>query len=411
MPTLPQIEVITMFLRHFYLSTLFTFLLSATVLAQPPVALPPAQLDDWGAFNALETQLKGATPQQIIESYQRLYDSRPKMIPLVAVKLTVNVVEAHKKLGQSDKALEISTWAIEKYPDDPAVVWLIENKANTLNTLKKHDQTIKLIEDEWPSLVRGGQSGEEWLVMYAATAIRHASEAYDALAQSEKALPLLLKTLNHIPALWDDKEQGQGDWRDGWLYDSLIPRLIKAKRGDEALSWAKFHYVMAPFDKDALGRATTSLGRAWGEKEEYARIRAFSQAQEATAEANLKNPLAEIVLPALDEKLFKEHLARTQINTDATVAAIPRTKAKEGISLLLAREDYAGAMNLARRLMKDDPARPDGALQICRVFKAGDGSIRRANQFLEYLEGKAENPIPAFLKEQENKSAPSIATP
>lgn len=62
-------------------------------------------------------------------------------------------------------------------------------------------------------------------------------------------------------------------------------------------------------------------------------------------------------------------------------------------------------MDEARRLMKDDPQKAEGALQICRVFKAADLSTLRANQFLLYLDGKAENPLPAFLKEQEAKTA------
>ncbi|HEY0074115.1 MAG TPA: hypothetical protein VGB77_08445 [Abditibacteriaceae bacterium] len=401
-----------MFLQRFCFATLFTVVLSLFAFAQPPAALPPGQLDDWGAFNALEKQLKEqkATPQQIIESYQKLYDSRPKMLPLVAIKLTVNVAEAHKKLGQSDKVLEIDDWAIKKYSDDPAIVWLLEHKANTLNSLKKYEETVKLMDDNWFSIVRGGQSWEEWLVAYAATCVRHASDAHDALGQSEKAIPLLLKTLNHIPALWDDKEQGQGDWRDGWLYNALIPRLLKEKRVDEAQSWAKLHYIMAAFDKEALARATTSLGRVWGEKEEYPKIRIFSQLQEANAEANSKNPLSDIALPTLDEKLFKEHLARTPINLEDG-KALNLTKAKEAIGLLLAQEDYAHAMNIARRLMKDNPTKPDGALQICRVFKAADGSIHRANQFLEFLDGKAENPIASFLQEQEKKRVSPASAP
>jgi tetratricopeptide (TPR) repeat protein len=399
------IEMSIMFLGRFSFAALLALLLSFSALAQPPAALPPAQLDDWGAFNALEKQLKEgkATPQQIIESYQKLYDSRPKMLSSVAIKLTVEVSNAYKKLGQADKALEIDAWAIEKYPDDPSIVWLIEHKASTLHALKKHDETLKLIEDNWFPLVRGAQSGEQWLVMYAATALRHAAEGQQAVGQSEKVASLILKALNHIPALWEDSEQGMGNWKNGWMYEALIPHLIKAKRGDEALSWAKWHYVMAPFDKDALGRATTSLGRAWAEKEDYAKIRAFSQAQEAEAQPPGKNPLAEIKLPVLEEKLFKEHLARTQINLDVVTGPLNRPKSKEAISLLLAREDYSAAMNLARRLLKDDPTKADGALQVCRVFKAADGNIRRANQFLEYLDGKAENPIPDFLKEQETK--------
>ncbi len=392
---------------RFCLTTLFSLLLSFAVYAQPPKPVVPApQLDDWGAFNQLEAQLKAANaePQAIIDAYQKLYENRPKMLPLVAIKLTVNVAEAHKKLGNADKVLEIDDWAIKQYNDAPEVVWLIQHKANALNAQKKYEDTTKLIEENWFPLVRGGQSGEDWLVMYAATAVREAVDAYEALGQSDKEIPLLLKAINYLPALWDDKEQGQGDWRDGWLYNTLVPQLIKSNRADEALSWAKFHYLTASFDKDALARATTSLGRVWGEKEEYTKIRVFSQLQEPMPDAALKNPLDGVALPTLDDKIWRENLARTAINLDVTKGALNRSKVKESIAVLMVRGDFGGAMKLAQRLMKDDPTKPDGALQICRVFKAADLSVRRANLFLSYLEGQAANPIPAFLKEQEAKT-------
>ena len=180
------------------------------------------------------------------------------------------------------------------------------------------------------------------------------------------------------------------------MYDVLVRQLIKAKRAEEAMRWAKFHYVTGSFDKDAIARATTSLGRVWGEAEEFQKIRVFGLLQEPNPDAALKNPLSDVKLPELDTKQIQEHLARTAPGKDGTQS---KSKAKENIALLLAQGDYVGAMNMARRLMKDDPAKPDGALQICKVFKAADLSVRRANQFLEYLEGKAENPVSGFLKE------------
>ena len=392
------------------LLTVFALSLAAVpVLAQPAPAPPAGGLDDWGAFNALEKQLKdqNAAPQVVIDSYRKLFEGRPTWIPLIAIKLSVNISEAYKKLGNLDKSLEIDDWAIKKYNDDNAIVWTIEHRAGALNALKRYDETIKLIDDNWNSIVRGGQSQEEWLAMYASTALRDAVEACDAADQNDKAIALMIKALNAMPSLLDDKEQGMSDWKDGWIYDALIPKLLKANRAADALGYAKLHYVTGSFDKDSIARATTSLGRVWGDQEEYQKIRVFAQLQEPNPDAALKNPLLDVKLPEFDAKLFKEHLARTSIAVQPT-AALNRSKAKEQISLLLVKGDYATAMALARRLMKDDPSKPDGTLQICRVFKAADLSVRRANQFLDFLEGKAENPVPGFLKEQEAKP---VATP
>ena len=401
-------------LNRFYCAIFFSLLLTCASFAQPPKpVVPGVGLDDWGAFNQLEAQLKetNAEPQVVIEQYQKLYESRPKMQALIAIKLTVYVSDAHKKLGNNDKILEIDDWGIKQYNDAPEVVWLLEHKAGALNAQKKYEETTKLIEENWFSIVRGGQSGEDWLVMYAATAVRHAVDAYEALAQPDKEIPLLLKAINYIPALWDDTEQGQGDWRDGWIYNVLIPQLIKEKRTDEALSWAKFHYVTASFDKDALARATTSLGRVWGEKEEYPKIRVFSQLQEPMPDAALKNPLIGVKLPTLDDKIWRENLARTSINLDVTQRSVDRSKAKESIAVLMVKSDFAGAMKIAQRLFKDAPDKPDGALQICRVFKGADLSVRRANIFLSYLEGQAVDPIPAFMKEQEARQEAKTVAP
>jgi hypothetical protein len=124
--------------------------------------------------------------------------------------------------------------------------------------------------------------------------------------------------------------------------------------------------------------------------------------QEGTADADAKNPLANVKLPAIEDKLLPEHIARTK---NAAQGAYKRDIVPEQISVLLYKGDYVGAMDEARRLMKDDPTKAEGALQICRVFKAADLSTLRANQFLLYLDGKADNPLPGFLKEQENKAA------
>ncbi len=380
--------------------------------AQPPAALPAGldTLDDWAAYDRVEKQLKGAAPQVAIDTYTKFYESRPKLVPLVGIKVTANIADLYSdKLKNYEKALEIADWGIKKYADEPAVVWLIQKKSQTLNTLKRPEEAAKVWEDNWNSIVRGATHSEDWLVMYASITLRDANDAYDALGQSEKAIPMLLKAFSAMPFLLDDKAQGQGNWKSGWMYNALIPKLLKANRGDEALSWAKMHYALCSFDKDCIARANTSLGRVWGEQEAYPSIRLFAQAQEEGADPALKNPLSGVKLPVLDEKPLKEHIARLKTTPGSALSA---GKVKEQITLLLAQSDFGAAMTQARLLLKDKPENPEGALQICRVFKAADLNTRRANQFLLYLEGKAENPIPAFVKEHEAKpAAPATDAP
>ncbi len=62
--------------------------------------------------------------------------------------------------------------------------------------------------------------------------------------------------------------------------------------------------------------------------------------------------------------------------------------------------------------MTDAPENPDSVQQACRMFKAADTGVPRANAFLLYLEGEGESPLPGFLKERGNKAgADKAVTP
>lgn len=377
----------------------------ACVLLQvtKPVTAQAPDADDWAAYGKVEKETKTAEPQAAVDAWRKFYESRPKLMPRIGINVTVKIGDLYsEKLNNKDKTLEIDEWAIKQYAEQPEVVVLVEQKAKTLLALKKYDEASKVWEDNWKALLRGGQSGEDWLAMYAATTMRHADDSYTAQGVGEKSIPMILKGFDAFPSLLDDKMQGQGGWRNGWMYKSLVPKLIKADRSDEALSWAKMHFAVCGFDKDCIARATASLSQVWGDREEYQKIRVFSQFQDGTAEAGAKNPLADVKAPALDAKLLKENAARTEL----AAQKIDRFKIAEHINVLLALGDFGAAMGEARRLMKDDPVNPAGALQICRVFKAADLSTARSNTYLLFLDGKAENPMPAFLKEYAKPAAP-----
>ena len=82
-------------------------------------------------------------------------------------------------------------------------------------------------------------------------------------------------------------------------------------------------------------------------------------------------------------------------------------KTHELVGLLIARGDKASlgrAMSLARRLMSEKLESPAGAREVCRVFKAADSDSVRANAFVDYLQGKGDNPLPAFSKEYPTSS-------
>ena len=81
--------------------------------------------------------------------------------------------------------------------------------------------------------------------------------------------------------------------------------------------------------------------------------------------------------------------------------AIDQTRITHLISVLIVQGDLHEAMTQAKRLLIDNPTAPEGAQQICRVFKAADLNTIRANAFIAYLGGEGTNPMTAFFKEHE----------
>lgn len=383
------------FVKRVSLLALCSVLVSVAAHAQQPV-------DDWLALERLQKQLKGAEPQVAIDAYEKLYEDRPKMLPAVAVRLSQRVAEIYGgQLQNWDKVVEIDNWTIQKYPKQAEAILVVDNKIKALTTLNRLEEAGKACEAHWDIVLHGGQPGEEWLVMFAASALRGSCEAYVALKQPEKATALLLKAFSAMPSLLNDKAQGMGDWKNGWMYDMLVPQLIEAGRIDEALTWAKLQYVTSPADKAAIDRATRSAGRVWGEREEFQLLRAFARSQEEPAPADVENPLDTVKLPVFDLKLMKEHLARTETPPKME---LNRTKTKERILIFLAGGDYVTALQEAGKLWQDLPKNPEGAENIRRVLKAGDLNLTRANQFTKFLEGKAPDPIPGFLKDMAAKA-------
>lgn len=174
------------------------------------------------------------------------------------------------------------------------------------------------------------------------------------------------------------------------LNASIVDELVTQDKTEEALSWAKLQFMLCPFGKGAVEDATKDVNRCLSAGElTLAKVNAFAGAQ---ADPAAPNPLDAVPLPTLDTKAVRALLA------DPSAKVSPGTR----LTCLLVVGDYKGAMVLAKSRLVADVANQDNALEVARVFKAKDGDIARANQFLAYYQtGQGTNPLPAFLKETE----------
>ena len=171
---------------------------------------------------------------------------------------------------------------------------------------------------------------------------------------------------------------------------NLIAELVAQDKPQEALSWAKLAFQLCRFDEGSIRDATKDVDRCLSAGElSLAKVNQFAAAQTDPA---APNPLDKVSLPQFDKTAIRARLAD------------PGDKSPFEARLIgwLAIGDYRNAMLIAKSQLVGDVTNQDNALQVARVFKAKDGDIVRANQFLAYYQnGQGENPIPAFLKETE----------
>ena len=211
-------------------------------------------------------------------------------------------------------------------------------------------------------------------------------DALEQAGQRQKIVPALQKQILGTPEFVDEGKQDP----PGWMYDRILTCLVDDDRSDEALQWAKLRFVTCSFDTASIERTTRNLARVWTARDlNSVTTNAFAEALKDPAKPN---PLADVKLPAVDADALKTKLADLPVGGAA--------KLHDRVSVMLLAGMLREAMGEARRQLIDDPDSPAGVQEICRVFKAADLSVRRANAFIEYVKsGAGENPLTAFMKE------------
>ena len=308
------------------------------------------------------------------------------------------------------KLLEAGLAQVTPDPAKPVEIMYVSAQAATLLAQNKAAAAQKLLQDNFALVQAAAKSGHPHLATFASRALETLCDAQDAVrpagVKPDDNIELLQTSLHALPAFLDPNQQRASDWREGWMYERLIGLLSKAGRTDEALRWGRLYFAEVAFDNDAIGRAIKPLSGVWARSGDLAKVRAFANAQTAQEADAPANPLREVTLPPLSEKDGASAVA-TELAAllEAQGARPERERVRRIITLQIGLGQWNAAMNAALDLMVEDATLPDGPQQVARVFKAKDASLVRANAFLAYLEGKGDNPIPAFLAESDAVAA------
>ena len=375
---------------------------------------------DWQQVIELRQQIGEAgfrdQPAQAVEQLQA-FNRAHKLDPVLAAELTVQSAQITRdqlhKPDEAMKLLEAGLAGVTPDPAKPVEIMYVSAQAATLLKQDKAAAAQKLLQDNFALVQAAARSGHPHLATFASRAVEHLCDAQDALrpagAKPDDNIELLQTSLRELPAFLDPNQQRASDWREGWMYERLIELLSKRGQSDEALKWGKLYFAEVAFDGDAIGRAIKPLSGVWARSGDLAKVRAFANAQTATGADAPANPLASVTLPQFDDKGAVAKELSAQLEAQKTEPN--RERVRRIITLQLALGQWNAAMNAALDLMVEDATLPDGPQQVARVFKAKDASLVRANQFLAYLDGKGDNPVPAFLAEADAIAATGGGAP
>ena len=384
------------------LSCSFALALVGSVAAQPPevgMAINPApnlaeEGEAWGAYTAYEKtlgDLPRTDPKAAIAGFESFSARNPELHPIVAALIASRVAALYRDgLKNPDKALDIYAQGLEKYRGQPAASMMIEGQTRTLFERGDAAGALAFVEKQWPQMVTAEQGGHPYLRGVVSRALQWRVRALLKLDRSGPAIALLKSSLSQMPSLLDPQHQTAEDWSEGWIYGELVDLLVAQKQSEDALRWAKLGYAEAAFDKGAIERASQWPGRVWAAQGDFVAARGFALAQDDPKRAN---PLAKIALPELDETIIG---ARLKLLRESQSQNYESERVPDIVGLQIGIGQLKTAMEDAQALLIKYPTAPQGVEQIARVFKAADGNLVRANQFIAYLDGNAANPLPEF---------------
>jgi hypothetical protein len=287
------------------------------------------------------------------------------------------------KAGDDKAAYELLQNSFAKLAGRPEGWWVLAGQIGFLNRQKKVGEAEALALKYWGESLRKG----------ADEVVRAYVEMLESNGKHEQARLALRDALLNGPLLLES-ERGK---KPGGLYQKMIAALQREGKDDEALSWAKLRWIQAPFNEAAIKSSTDALtkvllaGDLSGQKAQQ-----FLAAQKDPAQPN---PLSKVPLPFTPDEITAALKATPERANDLE-------KAHARLNLLLAGGFHREAMAFSRQVLIANVGSPAGAEEICRVFKAMDLNLGRANAFIAYLQkGEGENPVTDYFKKLDEAKA------
>ena len=360
--------------------------LAAILAAAFPRPVGADAAADWQALMHAQKQAAVqavATPPSAIATLYRLFRERREMDPWVAVAGVSAIVRLQKASGQEETAYQLCDWALGKYGWHPAVARTVADKALLLNAGKRSPEVETLVAQYWPKVTETHWS-------HANAVVAQWCAALQAQGKDAEQVQALKKALLEIPGILDEGQQSP----PGWIYHRITNTLGNKPEREEALRWARVRFLACAFEPAALERSARALARAWKAVEPAGTgIAGLAAAQDGGA-----NPLDAILPVAFDPTLRKAQLAKIQGGAQA---------AHDRISLYLLAGAKNEALSEALSLLRDLPDLPAGTREVCRVLKAMDGNLCRANAFLAFAKtGAGANLLPDLAAEAGTEAPP-----
>lgn len=320
------------------------------LLLSPLRAFAGDEAADVRAFLALQQRLarsEKSAPLDAIQQYANFWQADPGLHPVAAARAQAAVARVYydSSLKDPKSALTVTDASLTRWPkEQPVRLLLVAEKARVLLGENRAREAGSLLNENWSLVLTAGENiGAENV----ATLIGLHSRALIALGQVKEAQP-----------------------------------------------WARLSWTISPCEPAAVRASAAVVERALlAADPTRVRLRRFVRAQAApdpAARGAIISPLSEIALPPLNAALLKGGEGAVET---------PR-QMRDRVTFFLLSGRLRPAMEAARTWLAAHPDDEDGVREVCRVFKAADGSLRRANAALAFLRtGKGEDPLPAFANE------------